>query len=721
MAKISRDNLQWQTALNTFTSIMIAGLIAVSTSAYAIYSQTFDIDISETQLILYHSLAVSLLLILALLFSVRTYIELSRPLENLALITSTLPLLSSKQYLRAKTTFEQIHDNSQHHEINQLQYAAFQLTDLLENLDANMAKHTHSINTKNTELEAERDFAKNLVDTAQLIILTVDNQFRITLFNQHAVDITGLAEADLIGEKAARMFPSGNWTEAQSLFLELLAGNMPIAQQEAELIDAQGNIKQISWLHSPIIIDDDTNAILCVGLDMTEKKESEKHVIWMANHDPLTDLFNRRKFTQEFEKSLRTAVRYKHQNTLLFLDLDQFKDINDTSGHQAGDELLKLVAKTLIRVTRFTDLVARLGGDEFAILMPESDQQGAETLAKKIIKELEQIQLRYGQVQHKVSTSIGIVHYPLHDANINEIMGFADLAMYKAKADDKGTFHTFSVDDNTQEQLQTRVYWRHEIEHALQQGNFVLHFQPILDIKSAKIKHYEVLIRLRNPDNGELTMPGKFIEIAEQAGLINRIDHYVMQRAINKLAELQKAGLDTTFSINLSGAIADDPLLIPMLKQFIKRSGVRPEGLIFEITETAAVSNLQQAKKMMTDIKALGCQFALDDFGVGFSSFGYIRELPVDIIKIDGIFIKDLDKNTDDQLFVKALIVVAKGMGKKTTAEYVENAAILELLDEFGVDHAQGYHIGRPKPEAEYAKEWGLLPEQIEAELLQIN
>jgi diguanylate cyclase (GGDEF)-like protein/PAS domain S-box-containing protein len=573
----------------------------------------------------------------------------------------------------------------------------------------------------NAHIAAERDFAKNLVNTAQLIILTVDNKFKITLFNQHAEDITGHSEKDVLGDNAARMFPSGNWTESQSLFIELLAGNMPIAQQEAELIDAQGNIKQISWLHSPITIDNDTNAILCVGLDMTEKKESDKHVIWMAEHDPLTDLCNRRKFTQEFEKSLRTAIRYNHKNTLLYLDLDQFKDINDTSGHQAGDELLRLVASTLIRLTRFTDLVARLGGDEFAILMPESDSNGAKSLAKKIIKELEQIQLRYGQVQHKVSTSIGIVHYPLHDANIHELLGFADLAMYKAKADGKGTYHTFSVKDNTQEQLQTRVYWKHEIEIALQQGNFVMHFQPILDIKSDKIKHYEVLIRMHNPDTGELTMPGKFIEIAEQAGLINRIDHYVMQHAINKLAELQKAGIDATFSINLSGVIADDPLLIPMLKRFIKRSGVRPEGLIFEITETAAVANLQQAKKMMVDIKSLGCQFALDDFGVGFSSFGYIRELPVDIIKIDGIFIKDLDKNTDDQLFVKALIDVAKGMGKKTTAEYVENAEILALLKEFGVDHAQGYHIGRPKPEADYADEWGFNITQSERSTSPIN
>ena len=455
-------------------------------------------------------------------------------------------------------------------------------------------------------------------------------------------------------------------------------------------------IKQISWLHSRIENKNSDVAILSVGLDMTEKKEAEKRIIWLAEHDPLTDLCNRRRFTDEFEKSLQAAIRYKHNNSLLFLDLDQFKDINDTSGHRAGDELLQSVAKSLQHVTRLSDLVARLGGDEFAILIPESDNEGAEVLAKKIIAELAQIQLSYGTVKHKVSASIGIVHYPLHDATVHELLGFADLAMYKAKADGKGTFHTFSADDQTKDELETRVFWKHQIENALENNTFVLHYQPILDIQSNTIKHYEVLIRMRDESTGELRLPGKFIEIAEQVGLIHRIDHYVLQRSMMKLATLQKQGIPVKLSINLSGAVIDDPKMLPLIKQFIKKYKVQPEGLIFEVTETAAVSNLLQAKSLMTAIKALGCQFSLDDFGVGFASFNYMRELPVDIIKIDGIFIKDLDKNSDDQLFVKALVDVAKGLGKKIIAEFVENREILTLLRTYGVDYAQGYHIGRP-------------------------
>lgn len=706
MAKISRESLQWQSATNTFTSIILAGVLAVSLSAYLFYEQIIALNIPQGELILYHGIALATLVAFLLLFSIRSYLELSKPLDNLEQITHAMPMLSSKKYDEAKTIFNQIAEGSKHQEINQLHFATLQLTTLLEQLDADVIQRNQSVQTKNKELQLERDFIKSLLDTAQLIVLTMNENAEITMFNDYGEQVTGYKEAEILNSTVARMFPAGNWTEAQMLFNELMADKMAVAQQDAELIDSQGHIKQISWLHSRIENPRQNATILSVGLDMTRKKEAEKRVVWLAEHDPLTDLCNRRKFTEEFEKSLRTAIRYKHNNSLLFLDLDSFKDINDTSGHKAGDELLQLVAKTLSEVTRFTDLVARLGGDEFAILMPESDHKGAETLAKKIIEKLSEIHLSYGTVKHKVSTSIGIVHYPLHDATTAELMSFADLAMYKAKSDGKGTFHTFSPDDNTQEQLETRVYWKHQIEDALENNNFILNFQPILDIKHKRVTHHEVLIRMRNPKSGEISLPGKFIEIAEEVGLIHSIDHFVMQRGIKQLASLQKKGVHARFAINLSGSMVDDPLIIPMLQQFIKETDVKPEGLIFEVTETAAVSNLQQAKKMMTAIKALGCQFALDDFGVGFSTFNYMRELPLDIIKLDGIFIKDLDKNADDQLFVKALVDVAKGLGKKTIAEFVENKAVLQILEDFGVDYAQGYHIGRPQTQPLEEAEW---------------
>ncbi|WP_245652136.1 putative bifunctional diguanylate cyclase/phosphodiesterase [Methylophaga muralis] len=640
-----------------------------------------------------------LIIIFSLLLTLWGLKRLSKPLSQIEQISLALPLLSAKKYQQARLLLSETSINNSDQEVIDLSNITNHLINVLDQLDQHGRLRNQQVQIKNRELRKERDFIKSLLDTAQLIVLTINKKFEISLFNDYGEKITGFNKDEMLGTNVARMFPASHWTEANIHFNELLAGHQRIAQQDSELIDKNGLIRQISWLHSRLEHDNQQAVILSVGLDMTDKKEAEKRIVWMAEHDPLTDLCNRRKFIEEFEKSLRMAIRYHHQNTLLYLDLDQFKDINDTSGHRAGDELLILVARTLKRVTRFTDLVARLGGDEFAILMPESDVDGAITLAKKVIHELSTIQLEYGAVQHKVSTSIGIVHFPLQDASIHELMGFADLAMYQAKALGKGNFHIFSVDDRTREQLEARVLWKHRIEQALEQDLFVLFYQPILELDNNKIEHYEVLIRMRDPHTGEMRLPGKFIQIAEQVGLIQQIDHYVIKHALKQLGLLQKQKPNISFAINLSGLVIDTSRLLPLLESTIAEYQVDPNGIIFEITETVAVSNLQQAKAMMQAIKALGCRFSLDDFGVGFSSFNYMRELPVDIIKIDGIFIKNLDKNADDQLFVKALVDVAKGLNRKTTAEFVENADILALLRGYGVDFGQGYYIGRPQPD----------------------
>lgn len=712
MRSISRNSLRWFAAVNMFSSVLVAGLVALIVFAYLFHTQALPDHSNLYSAMIYYSLAALVLIILAMLFAVRHYQALSKPLNNLDQITQALPLLSAKKYDEARQIFQATENHIRLSEISELLNVSTQLSSVLEKLDQSVGKRSKMLHAANEQLRGERDFVKNLLDTAQLIIFTVDDDFKITMFNDFGEKLTGFAEAEVIDSDVARFFPAGNWTEAQTLFRELAAGNMQIAQQESELIDKQGHIRNISWLHSRIENNVNHAVLMSVGLDMTDKKEAEKRIVWMAEHDPLTDLCNRRKFIEEFEKSLRTAMRYTHSNSLLLLDLDQFKDINDISGHRAGDELLKLVAKCLKQVVRYTDLVARLGGDEFAVLMPETDEQGAITLANKILQQLNKIQLEYGTVKHKVTGSIGVVGFPLHDATIHELMGFADLAMYKAKSAGKNTYHVFSADDQTREQLETRVFWKHKIEEALENNHFVLHYQPILNIEHNTIQHYEVLIRMRDPGSGQMRMPGKFIEIAEEVGLIQSIDQFVIQHAISQLSKLHKDGKDVKFAINLSGSMVDAPVLLPFLKRVIKKYEVDPTKLIFEVTETAAVSNLQQAKLMMTAIKALGCQFSLDDFGVGFASFSYMRQLPIDIIKIDGIFIKDLDKNADDQLFVKALIDVAKGLGRKTIAEFVENRDILTLLRQYGVDYAQGYHIGRPEGRILPGVEWQPIEEE---------
>ncbi len=708
MSKSTNTSLKKQTALKTFSSSVLTGAAGLTLPVYLHY------EFSEQGLgpsflgdfLMFYGIAITVIMVFAALFAFLNHRALASPLDDIQQISHALPLLSSKKYTDAKTIFENIKGDQTLVEVEELRATSMQLAHVLEEMDSISVTRRQQVHETSEILRKERDFIKNLLDTAQLFIMTVDDNFKISMFNDHGEKLTGFKDTDVLGSDVSRFFPAGNWNEAQTFFHELLAGNMNIAQQDSELIDKEGHIRNISWLHSRLESDNGGSQLLCVGLDMTEKKEAEKRIVWLAEHDPLTDLCNRRKFTEEFEKSLRTAIRYKHNNSLLFLDLDQFKDINDTSGHAAGDELLKLVAKTLKKVTRFTDLVARLGGDEFAILLPESDDIGAVTLSQKIISELNKIQLEYGTVRHKVSTSIGIVNYPLIDATVHELMGYADLAMYKAKSKGKGTYHVFSADDETKEQLETRVFWKHQIEQALEEKLFVLHYQPILNIATSKISHYEVLIRMKNPQTGEMRAPAKFIQVAEEVGLIQSIDQYVIKQGMTQLARLQKQGMNVKLAINLSGSVVDAPVLLPLLKKLFKSTEVDPSGLIFEVTETAAVSNFQQAKLMMTAVKALGCQFSLDDFGVGFASFNYMRQLPVDIIKIDGIFIKDLDQNAHDQLFVKALVDVAKGLGKKVVAEFVENQEVLKILEQYGVDYAQGYHIGKPEPHVLKETDW---------------
>lgn len=706
MRGISDNSLQWRTAVKTFAHVILAGLFVLALAAYLVIHQRQADTLDLADIAIIFSLCACVLVIVAGLLAFYSHINLAQPINNLEHITQALPLLAQQNYREAMLRLADNRNTRRYAEIGALEDATRDLATILERLDNEIASRTRQLNAQKEALKGERDFVKSLLDTAQLIVMTVDEQFRVTLFNEHGETITGLSRDTMLGESVGRLFPAGHWTQARALFNELLSGKLAIAQQESELIDSDNRVRQISWLHSRLDSHDSKAVLLCVGLDMTDKKEAEKRIVWMAEHDPLTDLCNRRKFIEEFEKSLQMAIRYHHRNTLLYLDLDRFKDINDTSGHRAGDELLNMVAERLQKVTRFTDLVARLGGDEFAILMPESDPEGAQVVARKILRELTAINLHYGDVRHKVSASIGIVHYPLHNADIHELMGFADLAMYRAKTGGKDRFHTFSPDDDTREQLESRVFWKHQIEQALEQDLFVLHFQPIMALRYNTVEHYEVLVRMREVGSDNLNLPGKFIEIAEQVGLIEQIDQFVIKNTILHLAALQQAGRDVRFAINLSASMVASGQLYPLLKELIDSQPVDPSRLIFEITENVALSNLQQAKETMMAIRALGCQFSLDDFGVGFSSFNYIRELPVDIIKIDGIFIRNLDKNADDQLFVKALVDIAKGLEHKTIAEFVENREILTLLRGYGVDYAQGFYIGRPQPDILPESDW---------------
>ena len=421
--------------------------------------------------------------------------------------------------------------------------------------------------------------------------------------------------------------------------------------------------------------------------------EAEHNLVWLADHDPLTNLYNRRRFQEVFDRMLALSIRYQRTGALLFFDLDQFKYVNDLSGHQAGDALLLLVASSLRDAVRHSDVLARLGGDEFALVLPEGGAEEAIYMANKLLHDLKQVDFSSNGRVHKVSCSIGITLFPDHGSELNELLANADMAMYQAKEAGGQRWHLYSPDEQAKELLATRAKWRERITRALIDDAFELHYQPIYDIRAKRVTRYETLVRMRD-NAGNLIFPDNFIPVAEQSGQIHEIDRWVIRESIDRVRSHRGLSL----SVNLSGRVLDDPSLLQWFHDELAQSGIDPADLIVEITETAAVANVQDAISFMRKIKALGCRFALDDFGSGFASFAYLRQLPVDIVKIDGAFIQHLPHSTEDQLFVKALTDVAKGLGKTTVAEFVEDAETLTLLESFGVDFAQGYHIGRPSP-----------------------
>ena len=628
----------------------------------------------------------------------------ARLLSRLKDVAVALPLLASGQFENfrlslAPTDREQRFSD----EVDTLSEAAVALSLQLEKLEHKVSTRTKMLIEQRDELSKERDFVKNLLDTAQAIVLTQNYEGKIISLNAYGERLTHYAENELQGKSFLTvLIPEYESEESLAHFKEIHTGQKMQLRHEAITHCKDGSTRHVAWLHSHLSWHSaEDPSILSVGLDVTEYKRVEGHLAWLADHDPLTNMFNRRRFSEELEQVLSRAERYRHPGALLFFDLDRFKFINDTSGHQAGDTLLKIVASILDQTIRADDITGRLGGDEFAIILPEINADGAIEVAKKVLNQLDQAQLTIDNRTHKISASIGIALFPEHGANIHDLLAAADLAMYQAKAMGRNAWYLFSDNDRSRERVHTLVYWKEKIEYSHLHDNFMLYLQPIMSIQSKQISHYEVLLRMQDTD-GTIRSPGDFIPAAEHTGLIHAIDHMVLRKAIAQAATIYQAGYAVNFSINLSAHAFNDPELLPILKQQLMLHNMDPANLMFEITETAALEDLPGARGLMKEIKELGCGFVLDDFGVGFSSFYYLRELPVDVVKIDGSFIRNLAGNSDDLILVNALCSVARGFGKKITAEFVENAETLSLIENMGIDYAQGYYIGKPWPANEF-------------------
>jgi diguanylate cyclase (GGDEF)-like protein/PAS domain S-box-containing protein len=622
-----------------------------------------------------------------------------KPMSRLRLTAKSLPMLAQSQFNEARTIItRQARHNLLNDEIDILDDTAIALADRLERLEHKVEEHTQALSRRMEDLAKERDFIASLLDMAQVVILTQDGFGRIVRANPFTYSLTNYQEQEIIGRNFIDLLFPGGSAELSSKRLreELTSSKLKHLRHESLMSCKDGSIRNITWYHSRLNNrSEDDPVILSVGLDITERRGAELRLAWMADHDTLTNLMNRRRFQEELELALTAAQRHGKTGALLLIDLDHFKYINDTCGHHSGDALLKLVAEALCGECLTVDVVARLGGDEFAILVRETDAAGAIEVAKEVQSALGGVNLAVDGQTLGVTASIGIVLFPTHANNVGDILAEADLAMYQAKEGGRGYWQMFSENDETRERIRDRVYWKEKVSHAIAEDRFVLYFQPIVEINSGLISHYEVLLRMRD-EQDNIIGPSLFIETAERGGMIHVLDRMVISKAIGYLAFLETKGYDVTFAINLSGHAFSDPQLLPHLRWELEHNRVNTAKVIFEITETAAVADFTIANNMMLAIKEFGCRFALDDFGIGFSSFYYLKHLPIDYLKIDGAFIRQLTDSLDDQIIVRAMSQVASGFGKKTIAEYVETQFTLELLREYGIDFAQGYLISKP-------------------------
>ena len=415
----------------------------------------------------------------------------------------------------------------------------------------------------------------------------------------------------------------------------------------------------------------------------------------LANHDSLTGLFNRRRFNEELRKEVMSVMHKNHSSALFFIDLDQFKYINDACGHPAGDRLICKVADELQRSIRRDDVIARFGGDEFVILVHNVDLVGAKASAETILANMRRLAHIEGEQVFHVHCSIGVTMMAGNNLHHDELINQADIACRDAKSAGRNRMRIYSRAEDEDDREQTDVSWMNCLREALDEDKFEIRFQPINNILTGETTHHELLIRLRAED-GSFVSPDAFLPSAVRFGLMNEIDFWMIRNAAMAYAKYSSRANPLRFSINLSANAFENDDLTSYVEETFERHEVQPSDIVFEITESLAVRRPLQVDRQIATLRDLGCQFALDDFGTGYSSFGYLQKLQFDYIKIDGTFVQDLPNNPVDQKMIKLIAEVGKEAGMQTIAEYVRNVESLELLAELGVDMAQGFFVGRP-------------------------
>ena len=562
-----------------------------------------------------------------------------------------------------------------------------------------LEKSEHLQRNFRQEAEEERARLVSLLSAMNQGILFVGIQNKVKYYNPAFLRMWMIPDTEnLVGRTATDVLSLSSSILSQPDHFSRFLLDVTTTHQVSENFEinmADGRvITQISYP----VRDTDTRLIgrLWVYEDITKARHSAEQLIYLAERDSLTGLYNRRRFQDELSRFIIDAERRKSSGALLFFDLDEFKYINDTFGHAAGDSMLIRIAGEVGKLVRANEIFGRLGGDEFAILITDAERSEVERLAERVVRAIAQIPFRFNAQNLRLTTSIGIALYPEHADNSEELIGHADAAMYQAKSAGKNGWRIYRADIDTSQAMVTRLSWNDRISDALENDRLVLHFQGVYRARNtSKLSHLEVLVRMVDASSpGGVIMPGHFIPYAEKSGKILDIDRWVLKESIRLLASSPAM---PALAVNISGRSFDEPSLPHYISELLQENHVDPARLLIELTETSAVTDLQDAQRFIEALRRTGCTVCLDDFGTGFSSFAYLKHLNTDILKIDGLFIRDLTNNHDNQIFVRAIVDVARGLRKATIAEFVEDGETLAMLNDFGVNYVQGYYLDIPR------------------------
>ena len=468
---------------------------------------------------------------------------------------------------------------------------------------------------------------------------------------------------------------------------------------EVQEVELSIGINQYLLIMMPVI---EAGCVNIYGRDISERKHAEASLSYQKNHDRLTGLVNRYVFEHELENALATVRMQNQLHVLLYIDLDLFKIVNDTCGHVAGDELLCQLSNMMLNLFRENDTLARLGGDEFGVLLLNCNVETGNRIAQKLLDMINHYRFTWEGQQFVIGASIGLVEINKDSDSIVSLLGHADVACYAAKDAGRNQIKIYNSEDSESAQRHSELQWASYIPKALAEDRFLLMVQTITPLKADNnLKpHYEILLRMLS-EEGDLISPAVFIPAAERYNLMPAIDHWVVAHVFNFLHNYARNNGTKdlpVLAINLSGESMGSEELLAYIRAQFELKIIPAANICFEITETAAIGNLNEAISFIKSLKKLGCEFALDDFGSGLSSFSYLKSLPVDYLKIDGVFVKDIVDDPVDAAMVEAINQVGHIMKIKTIAEFVENGEIMDILRKLGVDYAQGYHIDKPLP-----------------------